>query len=164
MASDTPDARPPDLRGLDPARLVDVLDPVEAIAPELPGWKILGIAGQGGFGIVWRAEDEAGERLAAIKIADGNDPDTVERIEQEAESLRNLRHPNIVALLDSGTFEDGAESLEGGVFVAMEFIEGSPLSEVIPHGGLAPERAFDLFRKIGAAVSYAHSCGILIAI
>ena len=145
------------LRGLDPEKLLGLLDiPAEA-APSLPGWRILGVAGRGGFGTVWRARRDDDAALAAIKIATGEDPDTLERIEGEIETLRALDHPHIVRLLASGPA--GAD--DAGMFLAMEFVDGSDLSQEIPPGGMHPPEAYRIFRQIAEAVGHAHDHGVL---
>jgi hypothetical protein len=148
------------LRGLNPGRLLDLLDgDVESIKPAIPGWRVTGVAGEGGSGLVWRAEREMDGVLAAIKIASSDEPDTVERIEREARFLRDLRHQNIVRLLDAGPLTEGTN--EGGLYLAMEFIDGPSLSQEIPEQGLPPEKAYDWFREIAGAVAHAHDCGVL---
>ncbi|HSP44242.1 MAG TPA: serine/threonine-protein kinase, partial [Luteolibacter sp.] len=152
--------RPPALQGLDPDLLLGVLDnDIMDSPPQIPGWRILGVAGTGGSGIVWRARREADDAAAAIKIAPPDEPDTVERIEREATFLRELRHPHVVRLLDAGMIDDGPEA--GGLFMAMEFIDGPSLQHRIPENGLPPGKALGYFRQIAEAVAHAHDCGIL---
>jgi hypothetical protein len=151
---------PPSLDGLDPERLLALLDEdIDAVQPAIPGWRVIGVAGQGGSGIVWHAMREVDGAAAAIKIAPPNDPDNVERIEREAEFLRDLRHPNIVGLLETGPLREGAE--EGGLYLAMEFIDGPAMQHAIPEQGLPPHQAFAWFRDIANAVAYAHDSGVL---
>jgi hypothetical protein len=143
--------------GLDPTRTLGVLESTSDPSPGIEGWSILGVAGRGGFGTVWRAKRNSDGVMAAVKIAPSDDPDTLERIEEETEALRSLNHPHIVALLDSGT----AGEPDGGLFLAMEIVEGSELSHEIPSLGLPLEKAFKWFRQITTAVCHAHEAGIL---
>lgn len=160
MVSHTSEPVPTRLRGLDPERVLGLLDDdLAETLPRIPGWHISGVAGQGGSGIVWRAEREVDGAIAAIKIAPPNEPDTVERIEREAGFLRDLRHPNIVGLLETGPLLEGAD--EGGLYMAMEYIDGPSLQHEIPEHGLPPQQAYQWFREIATAVAYAHDCGIL---
>ena len=152
-----PEPIPPRLRGLAPSKLLGVLEGATEKAPSIPGWRILGIAGHGGFGTVWKAVREPDGEMAAVKLARPDDPDTLERIDAEATVLASLDHPDIVRLLDSGPLDDG----EGGMFLAMEFIDGVELSQMIPAEGLEPDRAFAWFLRIAGAVSQAHDAGIL---
>lgn len=148
------------LRGLDPDLLLGVLeDDVLESPPAVPGWRVTGIAGSGGSGIVWRALRESDGIEAAIKIARADDPDTIERIETEAAALRTLDHPNIVRLIDAGPVTSGEEA--GGMFLAMEFIDGPALLHEIPAHGLPPEQALPWFSQIASAVGHAHEAGVL---
>ncbi len=147
------------LRGLDPGKLLSVLG--NGTAPEpphVPDWTIIGIAGEGGTGIVWEARRNADGRRAAIKCAPPKNPEFIERLEMEADALRELRHPNIVRLLDAGPITDGP--LSGGLYLAMEFVGGGRLSEAIPAEGMPPESAYEHFEAIAAGVAYAHEAGI----
>ena len=157
MNDSTPDPNPPRLRGLAPAKLLGVLAGAADQLPEIPGWQVLGVAGKGGFGTVWKAVRERDGAIAAVKIARPDDPDTLDRIESEASILASLDHPDIVRLLDSGPLDDS----EGGMFLAMEFIDGTELSQMIPPDGLDVERAFAWFLRIAGAVAHAHDAGVL---
>ena len=160
MREETATLRTPRLRGLDPELLLGVLgDDARESLPRIPGWKILGVAGEGGSGIVWRAERVSDAVAAAIKIAPPGEPETVARIEREAGFLRELRHPHIVELLETGALEEGDQA--GGLYLAMEFIDGPALVNEIPERGLPPERAFRWFREIVSAVAQAHDAGVL---
>ena len=144
------------LRGLNPAALLSILvaesDPAKS---DVPGWELLNVAGQGGLGIVWRAKRTRDGVLGAIKFASPSDIDTIERIEEEATALRSLDHPHIVRLLESGNTENG------GLFLAMEYVDGISLSHQIPVQGLAAARAFALFHQMASAVEHAHSRGVI---
>jgi serine/threonine protein kinase len=93
--------------------------------------------------------------VAALKVPRLVDVDHIERVEQEAGMLRSLAHPNIVRLLESGPTEDG------GIYLAMEFIDGATLANVLPANGFDPARAFDLFNQIAGAMVHAHERGVL---
>lgn len=140
---------------MDPARVLDAVAGPALKLPLVPGWRVESVAGEGGMGLVWRGVRERDGAEGAIKLAAGRDLDVVERIEAEADALRALEHANIVRLLDAGPMEDG------GLFLAMEFVHGPPLSHIIPPGGLPEEKVFAIFRNIAAAVEHAHSRGIL---
>ena len=147
---------PQRLRGLDPTGVLGVLGgSTAAECPVIPGWEIEGIAGRGGLGVVWRARREGDGRKAAIKVAAADDPDTVERIEEEAAALAALEHPHIVGLIGSGPLDDG------GLYLAMEYVDGPPLAQIIPAGGLPPGESYAHFRHIAEAVICAHGQGIL---
>jgi hypothetical protein len=152
---------PPNSRfhGLDPGRLISVLEDALPPAPEIPGWTMIGIAGEGGSGVVWKAIRDADQVIGAIKVATGDHLETIDRLEQEGAALRALKHPNIVALLEAGEFAGGANGLQS--YVAMEFIDGPSLAQEIPVGGMAPAEAYRRFGEIAAAVAHAHRKSIL---
>jgi len=148
------------LHGLDPGKLLGVFRAGKVEGPLIAGWTVTGVAGEGGSGVVWRAVREADGVAAAIKLATSEDLETLERIEQEIEALRALRHPHIVGLAEAGPLP-GEGDEEGGLFLAMEYVEGSSLKEEIPSKGLEPERAYQWFEEMAGAVAYAHGVGIL---
>jgi hypothetical protein len=145
----------PPLRGLNPAALVGLIGGGNLPRPAIPGWQVEGILGEGGLGIVWRARRVADGVVAAVKVPRVSEVEHIERLEHEAATLRSLVHPHIVRLLESGPLDDG------GMFLAMEFIDGSTLSHALPPAGFDPPRAFELFRQIAAAVTYAHGGAVI---
>ena len=119
--------------------------------------------GRGGMGVVYEAEQSRPRRRVALKVILGGrfvDPATVRRFEREAESLARLKHPSIAAIYESGCTDEGQH------FFAMELVPGRPLSEVLHEMGAAtsrPEarRRLALFRRIAAALAYAHQRGVI---
>src|SRR5215217_6332993 len=100
-------------------------------------YRILNQLGAGGMGVVYRAHDEHLKRDVALKVL----PPTVladdaarSRFRKEALSLSHLNHPNICTIYEIG------EST-GQTYIVMEYVDGRPLSESIPPGGLAIETA-----------------------
>ena len=143
------------LRGLDPNALLSVFGTAPRPRPDIPGWQIESILGEGGLGIVWRARRISDGILAAVKVPRLSEIEHLERLEHEATTLRTLTHPHIVRLLESGPLDDG------GMFLAMEFIDGPALSHALPATGFDPVRAYELFRQIAAATAHAHAQGII---
>ena len=143
-ASDAP------LRGLDPSAMPGIFGDGKRPRPIIPGWEIESILGEGGLGIVWRARRISDGVLAAIKVPRLSAIEHLERLEHEAATPRALTHPYIVRLLESGPLDDG------GLFLAMEYIDGPAL----PAAGFDPARAFELFKQIAAAVTHAHGQGL----
>ena len=143
------------LRGLDPAALLGVLGSERPPRPVIPGWEIESVIGQGGLGLVWRARRLSDGVLAAVKVPRLVEVDHIERLESEAQTLRTLDHPDIVRLLESGPLDDG------GIFLAMEFIDGPALSHALPATGFEPAKAFTLFHQIAAAIAHAHARGLI---
>ncbi len=143
------------LRGLDPNALLSIFGEGTRPRPTIPGWEIESVLGEGGLGIVWRARRKSDGVIAAIKVPRLSAIKHLERLEHEAATLRALTHPHIVRLLESGPLEDG------GMFLAMEYIDGPALSHALPLTGFDPARAFELFHQIAAATAHAHAQGVI---
>jgi predicted Ser/Thr protein kinase len=113
--------------------------------------------GRGGFGVVYLAADEQLlSRPIVVKIMLNAAPDAWEqgKFRNEIEVLARLNHPGIVSVLDSG------ETAEGRPFLAMEYVEGTPLRALLRREGMDLERVADLIRQIGGALGAAHRKGI----
>jgi Tol biopolymer transport system component/serine/threonine protein kinase len=113
--------------------------------------------GEGGMGVVYRARDTHLDRAVAIKVlapGKAGDPGRKQRFVQEAKSASALNHPNIVAIYDIA-------SDAGLDFIAMEFIDGKTLDEVIPSGGMRAPHALGYAAQIADALAKAHSAGIV---
>ena len=110
--------------------------------------------GRGGMGRVYLAHRADGqfERTVAIKVLKrGVDTDDVlRRFLQERQILARLEHPNIARLLDGGATDDGRP------FLAMELVEGVPLTEWCDAHAASLDQRLDLFLAVCAAVQYAH--------
>ena len=122
-------------------------------------YKIISLLGEGGMGSVYLAEHTQVNRKAAIKILLPQHLKNAEiknRFKNEASLLAELNHPNIVNLYDFA--ED-----ESGLYLIMEFVEGTPLDEYILNvsGAIPSERSIPIMTKVLSAFSYAHSKGII---
>src|SRR2546426_1658137 len=121
-------------------------------------YKILRKLGAGGMANVYLAEDQELGRRVAIKILDDRhaaDEQFVERFRREAKNAAGLSHPNIVSIYDRG-------EAEGTYYIAMEYLEGRTLKELILSRGPTPiPVAIDYTRQILAALSFAHRNGIV---
>jgi eukaryotic-like serine/threonine-protein kinase len=121
-------------------------------------YRILRKLGSGGMANVYLAEDEVLGRRVAIKILNdrhANDDQFVERFRREAKNAAGLSHPNIVSIYDRG-------EAEGTYYIAMEFLDGRSLKELIVSRGPAPiSVAIDYTRQILAALRFAHRNGIV---
>lgn len=133
----------------------------EADAPRLIGrYRLDGLLGQGAMGVVYRAMDTLIERTVALKtvrrdgIETGEERELVERFRKEAQAAGRLMHPNIVAIHDYGETEDLA-------WIAMEFVDGTPLSNLIGQRPVALAQALDWFGDLLAALDYAHANGVI---
>jgi eukaryotic-like serine/threonine-protein kinase len=112
--------------------------------------------GSGGMADVWLAEDTELSRNVAIKVLHerfAQDAQFVERFRREAANAAGLQHPNVVGVFDRGEFD-------GSYYIAMEYVEGSSLKELIDRGLSVPQ-AIEIARQILAAVRFAHEHGIV---
>jgi serine/threonine-protein kinase len=114
--------------------------------------------GAGGMADVYLAEDQELGRRVAIKILNGrhaNDDQFIERFRREAKNAAALNHPNIVSIYDRGNAEDT-------YYIAMEFLDGRTLKELIVSRGAAPINvAIEYARQILSALRFAHRHGIV---
>jgi serine/threonine-protein kinase len=114
--------------------------------------------GAGGMADVYLAEDQELGRRVAIKILNsrhGNDDQFIERFRREAKNAAALNHPNIVSIYDRGEAEDT-------YYIAMEFLDGRTLKELIVSRGAAPVNvAIEYARQILSALRFAHRHGIV---
>ncbi|MCI0340793.1 MAG: protein kinase [Planctomycetales bacterium] len=138
-------------------------------------YETLAELGRGGFGTVYRARHVETGREVALKVlgsgAGGPGPDDLKRFRREVEAARALDHPGIVKVLDWSGAEgpatsehlSGAPGASGGrvQWVAMELVEGEPLSALIAREPLPWREAVEIAREVADAVAHAHSRGIL---
>ncbi|MGZ4438988.1 MAG: Stk1 family PASTA domain-containing Ser/Thr kinase [Gaiellaceae bacterium] len=114
--------------------------------------------GTGGMANVYLAEDQELGRRVASKILDARhaqDVQFVERFRREATNAAGLSHPNIVSIYDRG-------EAEGTYYIAMEYLDGRTLKELILRRGPAPVKtAIEYTRQILAALRFAHKNGIV---
>ena len=115
--------------------------------------------GAGGMGQVYLAEHVKMRRLSAIKVmhpAMVNDPAAIARFNREASNASRITHPNVCAIYDFG------ETPDGMIYLAMEFIDGEPLTDLLEReGALAPDRAARIFLQTADALQAAHDLGIV---
>jgi serine/threonine-protein kinase len=121
-------------------------------------YRIVRKLGTGGMANVYLAEDQELGRRVAIKILDDRhaaDEQFVERFRREAKNAAGLSHPNIVSIYDRG-------EAEGTYYIAMEYLDGRSLKELIVGRGPAPVPvAIDYARQILAALRFAHRNGLV---
>ncbi len=121
-------------------------------------YQIVRRLGSGGMADVYLAEDQELGRRVAIKILNdrhAHDDQFVERFRREAKNAAGLSHPNVVAIYDRG-------EAEGTYYIAMEYLEGKSLKELIVSRGPAPiPVAIDYARQILAALRFAHRNGLV---
>jgi serine/threonine protein kinase/Flp pilus assembly protein TadD len=123
-------------------------------------YEILEEIGRGGMGIVYKGRDRLLNRDVALKAftkssEDGSEPSVSRRrFQREAQSASALNHPNIVTIYDLLSEPDSD-------FIVMEYVEGKPLSQLIPPYGLPLGQALRYGLQITDAVGSAHAAGII---
>lgn len=125
--------------------------------PELPGYHIEGVVGNGGIGVVYRARHIKLNRLVAIKmlLAGGYaGPLELERFKREAESVAALCHANIVQVFDAG-------ECDGHPYFVMEFVEGGSLAQRLDGRPRPPTEAVAHITTLARAIHAAHAGGIM---
>lgn len=121
-------------------------------------YKILEKAGEGGMGVVYRAEDTVLKRVVALKVLNKSlikDKRTLERFYSEARSTASLSHANIVTVYDVGQIDED-------YFISMEFVEGENFMEIIRKKKVfsIPQILF-IAIKLLKALDYSHKKGII---
>ncbi|MBX6333518.1 MAG: serine/threonine protein kinase, partial [Gemmatimonadaceae bacterium] len=122
-------------------------------------YHVLRKLGEGGMGQVYLAEHVKMGRKSAIKVMNpsmSHDPDAIGRFNREAANASRISHNNVAAIYDFG------ETPEGLIYLAMEYIEGEPLTKIMERtGALPPARAADIARQVAEALEAAHELGIV---
>ena len=123
------------------------------IGKRLGAYQVLKELGRGGMGVVYQARDLGLQRLAAIKVLPAHftdDPKAVERFLREARACARLNHPNIVTVY-------GVGKLDKTYFIAMEYVEGQSLHELIKsEAPLNVRKALEITRQAADALAAAH--------
>ncbi len=142
-----------------PRDLLDRHDDDSAIGRQFGAYKIIREIGRGGLGTVYLAAraDEQYQKQVAIKLVRrGLDTDDIlRRFRNERQILAQLDHPNIARLIDGGTTDEGLP------YFVMEFIEGEPILSYCDTHNLSTTERLKLFRKVCAAVTYAHQHAVI---
>ncbi len=124
----------------------------------IEGYQIVRELHRGGQGIVYQAIQKTTKRKVAIKVllegAHASES-AKKRFEREIELVAGLKHPNIVAVFDSGT------TAEGRQYCVMEYVRGLPLDKYVRDKKLSLEEALTLFSSVCIAVQYAHQKGVI---
>jgi outer membrane protein assembly factor BamB/predicted Ser/Thr protein kinase len=125
--------------------------------PQVSRYELIAEIGRGGMGVVYRAYEAALDRTVALKLLApelANQPGFVARLRREAISAARLRHPNIALLYEFGHADNTA-------FLAMEYVPGRSLRQLLEAGPLPTERSLAILDQIGQALDYAHRMGIV---
>ncbi|HEU5057661.1 MAG TPA: serine/threonine-protein kinase, partial [Kofleriaceae bacterium] len=116
---------------------------------------VLDVIGAGGMGVVLVAHDSKLDRKIAIKmlhddVSEGHGP----RLEREAKAMAQLSHPNVVTVHETGTWE-------GRLYIAMEYVEGQTLAELLRNKEPSQREVLDLLLQAGRGLAAAHEAGLV---
>ncbi len=124
------------------------------IGKTISHYKILEKLGEGGMGVVYKAEDTKLERTVALKflsLASIGDEEK-KRFKREAKAAASLNHPNIATI-------HAIDEVDDQIFIAMEFVEGQSLEEIVGANGGKPipiNKAIDYVNQTEAGLQAAH--------
>jgi DNA-binding beta-propeller fold protein YncE len=127
------------------------------IGSEFLGYRVEALLGRGGMSVVYLAEDLRLRRRVALKLlapALAEDEAFRERFLEESQLAASLDHPNVIPIYEAG---EGGEKL----YIAMRYVEGQDLRQLLRDGPLAPERAIALCSQVAHALDFAHERGFV---
>jgi serine/threonine protein kinase len=134
------------------------MTPAPRIGTEFAGYRIEGLLGRGGMGVVYRAEHPRLGATIALKVMDPElamDEAFRERFVREARAAARLSHPNIIPIYDTGEWH-------GDLYIAMRYIEGDDLGSVLrKEGALPTEQTCAIGVQIASALDAAHRSGLI---
>ncbi len=123
----------------------------------IPGYRIVACLGEGGMGVVFKAEHLALKRFVALKMLRSESlfrHEHLARFRIEAEAIARLRHPHVVAIYEVG-------EAAGSPYVALELLAGGTLAQRLAQASMPPREAAELLTTIASAVESAHRVGIV---
>lgn len=132
--------------------MLDVYSPGTVIGDR---FRIERVAGVGGMGVVYCAQDQSMGSIVALKMLLDGHSDAYERFTREAQLLAQLDHPAIVRHVAHGMTDDGA------AWLAMEWLEGEDLAQRIAREGLRVSESLLLAERLADALGQAHACGVV---
>lgn len=124
----------------------------------LAGYRIDGVVGRGGMGVVYRATHLRLQRVDALKVIAPELADEAEfrhRFERESSLAAQIDHPNVIPIYAAG-------DEQGLLYIAMRFVDGTDLREVLfREDRIEPARAARIVAAVAAALDSAHHCGLV---
>ncbi len=121
-------------------------------------YRVVALAGRGGMGEVFRAEDLKLGQIVAMKFLPerlSQDAAALERFHAEVRNARQVSHPNVCRVFDIG-------ETDGALFLTMEYVDGEDLASVVRRvGRLSPDKATEIARQICAGLAAAHERGVI---
>jgi hypothetical protein len=134
------------------------MTPAPRIGTAFAGYRIVGLLGRGGMGVVYRAEHPRLGATIALKVMEPElamDEVFRERFVREAQAAARIRHPNIIPIYDAGEWN-------GDLYIAMRYIEGDDLKSVLKKDGPLPtQQAHVIGLQIASALDAAHRNGLI---
>jgi serine/threonine-protein kinase len=134
----------------------------DALIGQLIGgrYRVTGVLGEGGMGIVYVGEQQMGStvRKVAIKTLHqhlSKDPSVLARFHRECGTVAQLEHPNTIKFYDFGATADGT------LYIAMEFVAGKALADVVQQGPMSADRVIKIMRQVCGALDEAHMQGVI---
>jgi serine/threonine protein kinase len=135
---------------------------MEKLPERIGKYVVLDLIGRGAMGVVYKAKDPVINRMVALKKIFLNDVASSERIDEfkarffvEARAAGGLRHPRIITIYD-------VDEADGAPFMAMEYLEGGSLSQLMKERGALPlPQAASITRQVAMGLGYAHERGII---
>ena len=127
------------------------------IGQQLAHFRLVEKIGEGGMGVVYKAHDEKLDRDIAIKVLPAEnlgDPASRSRLLREARTASKLNHPNICTIHEVG-------EAEGQAFIAMELVEGKPMSALVTGGPLPGDQVLRYGLHMADALAHAHERGVV---
>ncbi|MDP2960474.1 MAG: serine/threonine-protein kinase, partial [candidate division Zixibacteria bacterium] len=121
-------------------------------------YKILEKLGEGGMGVVYKAEDTKLKRIVALKFLPSEltcDPEAKERFVYEAQAASALDHPNICTIYEID------ETKDAQMFICMAYCEGETIEKKVKQGPLKLEEAINIAIQVAEGLKEAHEKGIL---
>jgi serine/threonine-protein kinase len=126
--------------------------------PQIPGYEIISLLGQGGMGAVYKARQKSLDRTVALKVLPpraAKDENFIRNFISEARTVAKLNHENIIAGIDVG-------EANGTYYFAMEHVEGESLAKLVEkEGPLEEARALEITAQMARALEHAHKHGLV---
>jgi WD40 repeat protein/predicted Ser/Thr protein kinase len=167
---DIPDATVDSFLNAPPASALAMPNSEAALSPRgIPSrigrYEIIRRVGEGGMGVVYEARQDHPRRRVALKLIRAGLPSDAElrRFRREAEVLGQLQHAGIAHVYDAGLAEVvlPTGTLAGQPYIAMEFIEGTPITDYLKAQEAESRKVLELFVAVCEAVHHAHAKGII---
>jgi len=139
------------------------MDDNDALIGQVVGgrYRVTGLLGEGGMGRVYTAEQQMGTAVRKVAVKTllqefSKDPQVVARFMRECGTVVELEHPNTIKFFDFGQTD------QGDLYIAMEFVDGEPLADVIENeGAMSFERVDHILKQISGSLHEAHEKGIV---